>query len=148
MVNEGFSITRPTDGSVRGPMAFATAWLGAAWVAGYLFLIARQGTEMDTPMTVFLATFVAVMAALAFGAAIIKDRNERGAQGMLYAATGGFLPAGVLGLASIGLPLILVGLLALVSAGSRQIPLRFVVAAHALSAIPFVIGVALTIRVS
>lgn len=48
----------------------------------------------------------------------------------------------------IGLPLILVGLLALVSAGSRHIPLRFVVAAHALAAIPFVIGVALTIRIS
>jgi hypothetical protein len=129
-------------------MAIATAVLGAAWVAGYLFIIYRQGTELDTPMTVFLATFVGVMTALALGAALIGDRNEGWAQAMLYAAAGGFLPAGVLGLASIGLPLILVGLLALVSAGARSIPLRFGVAAGAMSAITFVIGVALTVRVS
>ncbi len=129
-------------------MAIATAGVGAAWVAGYLFVIYREGTELDTPMTVFLATFVGVMAALVLGAAGIRDRNERWAQGMLYAAAGGFLPAGVLGLASVGLPLILGGLLALVSVGPRRIPLRFGVAAGALSAIVFVIGIALTIRVS
>jgi hypothetical protein len=143
-----FLNTRPIGGSVRGQMAIATAGLGAAWVAGYLFVIYRQGTELNTPMTVFLATFVGVMTALALGAAVIRDRSEGWAQAMLYAAAGGFLPAGVLGLASIGLPLILVGLLALVSAGPRRIPLRFGVAAGALSAIAFVIGVALTIRVS
>ena len=45
-------------------------------------------------------------------------------------------------------PLVVVGLLALISAGPRRIPQGFAVAAGALSAIIFVIGVALTIRVS
>ena len=126
-----------------------TAWLGAAWVAGYLLIIYQQGaTELDTPMAVFLATFVGVMAALAFGAAVMQHRNDQWAQAMLYAAAGGFVPAGILGLASVGLPLFLVGLLALISAGPRRIPQRFGVAAGALSAIAFVIGVALTIRIS
>jgi hypothetical protein len=129
-------------------MAMATAGLGAAWVVGYLFLIYRQGTELNTPITVFLATFVGVMAALALAAAVIGDRNERIAQGMLYASAGGFVPAGVLGLASIGLPLILVGLLALISVGPRRITYRSGVVAGAVSAIVFAIGVALTIRVS
>jgi hypothetical protein len=130
-------------------MAMATAWLGAAWVAGYLFIIYQQGaTELDTPMTVFLATFVGVMAALAFGAAVMQRRNDQWAQVMLYAAAGGFVPAGILGLASVGLPLILVGLLALISAGPRRIPQSFGVAAGVLSAIAFVIGVALSIRIS
>lgn len=71
-----FLSTRPSGGSVRRRMAIATAGLGAAWVAGYLFVISRQGTELDTPMTVFLATFVGVMAALALGAAVIRDRSE------------------------------------------------------------------------
>lgn len=148
MTSARFSSARPSGGSVRGQVASGTAGLGAAWVAGYLFLIYRQGTELDTPMTVFLATFVGVMAALALGAAVIRRRNDQWAQAMLYAAAGGFVPAGILGLASVGLPLILVGLLALISAGPRRIPQRFGVAAGALSAIAFVIGVALTIRVS
>ena len=58
------------------------------------------------------------------------------------------MPAGILGLASVGLPLILVGLLALISAGPRRISQSFGVAVGALSAIAFVIGVALTIRIS
>jgi hypothetical protein len=89
-----------------------------------------------------------VMAALALGAAVIRNRNDRWAQAMLYAAAGGFLPAGVLGLASIGLPLILAGLLALAAAGPRLIPLPLGVAAAVLSASAFFVGVALTIRVS
>ena len=129
-------------------MAVVTAGLGAAWVAGYLFLIYRQGTELYSPMTLFLATFVGVMAALVVGAAVIRDRNDHWAQAMLYVAAGGFVPAGILGLASVGLPLLLVGLLALISAGPRRIPQRVGVAAGALSAIAFVIGAAMTIRVS
>ena len=71
MTSARFSSTRPSGGSVRSRMAMATAWLGAAWVAGYLLIIYQQvATELDTPMTVFLATFVGVMAALAFGAAV------------------------------------------------------------------------------
>lgn len=99
-------------------------------------------------MTVFLATFVGIMAALALGAAVIRYRNDQWAQAMLYASAGGFVLAGVLGLASIGLPLILVGLLAIISAGPRRITYRVGVAAVAASEIAFAVGVALTIRVS
>jgi hypothetical protein len=67
---------------------------------------------------------------------------------MLYAAGAGCLPAGVVGLASIGLPLILAGLLAFAAAGPRVIPRRFAVAAGVLSAGVFVLGVALNIRIS
>ena len=129
-------------------MAIATAGLGLAWVAGYLFLIGAQGTELYAPTTAFVALFVGAMAALALGAAVIADGSDGRAQGMLYAAAGGFLSAGVLGLASIGLPLIVVGLIALTSAGPRRIPRTLAVAAGALSAAAFVIGVALTIQVS
>ena len=149
MASARFSTRGQAVGSIRGRLAATTAVLGATWVAGYLFIMVEQGaTELDTPMVVFLATFVGVMASLAFIGAVIGDRDERWAQGMLYSAAGGFLPAGVIGLASVGLPLILVGLLALASAGPRRLPLRFGVAAGALSAIVFAIGVALTIRIS
>ena len=82
------------------------------------------------------------MAALALGAAAIRRCNDQWAQAMLYSAAGGFVPAGIVGLASVGVPLVLVGLLALISAGPRRIPQGFAVAAGALSAIIFVIGVA------
>ena len=134
--------------SVRARMALATTGVGAAWVAGYLSIIRSQGTEMGSPGVVFSATFVGVMAALSLGAAVIRDRHDRWAQAFLYAAAGGYLPAGVLGLASVGLPLIVAGLLALAAAGPRLIPARSGVAAGALSACVFLVGVALTIRVS
>jgi hypothetical protein len=141
-------IPERSGASVRGRVATAAGGLGAVWVAGYLLILLRQGTELDTPMTVFIATFVGVMAALAVGAAATHRRDEQRAQAMLYAAGAGFLPAGVVGLLSIGLPLILAGLLAFAAAGPRIIPRRIAVAAGALSAGVFVVGVALNIRVS
>ena len=141
--------THPTmRRSVGARMALATTGVGAATVAGYLFLIESQGTEIGSPGVVFYASFVGVMAALSLGAAVIRDRNDRWAQAFLYAATGGYFPAGILGLASVGLPLIVAGLLALAAAGPRLIPARSGVAAGALSACVFLVGVALTIRVS
>ncbi len=148
MVGAGFFNTSGVGDSVRAPVALLTAGLGAAWVGAYLFIIGRQGTELDAPGTVFIAAFVSVMAALALGAAAVRGRNAQRAQTMLYAAAGGFLPAGILGLASVGLLLILVGFLALVAAGPRIVPSRLGVAAGGLSAFAFAIGVALTIRVS
>jgi hypothetical protein len=128
--------------------SLATAGIGAAWVVGYLLIIQSQGTEMGTPGVVFYATFVSVMAALSLGAAVLCERDPRWAQTLLYAAVGGYLPAGVLGLASVGLPLIVAGLLALSAAGPRLVPVRLGLAAGALSAGLFLAGVAVTIRVS
>lgn len=142
----------PTQQEIRRPgsptRALVTTGIGAAWIVGYLLIIQNQGTEMGSPGVVFYATFVGVMAALSLGAAVIRDRNVRSAQTFLYAAAGGYFPAGILGLASVGLPLIVAALLALTAAGPRLIPVRRGVAAGALSACAFLVGVAATIRVS
>ena len=134
--------------SVNPRIALATAALAGLWIVEYLVTIQSQRTELGSPDVVFPATFAGVMAALSAGAAVIRDRDIRLAQALLYAAAGGLLPAGVLGLASIGLPLIVAGLLALVAAGSRLIPLPLGVTAAVLSTSAFFVGVALTIRVS
>jgi len=128
--------------------ATATAAIGIGWVIGYLLIIRGQGTEQASAVVVFYATFICSMAALAFGAAVIHGRNPRLAQAFLYAASGGFFPAGVLGLASVGLPLIVAALLSLTAVGSHLLPRRIVAAAAGLSAGAFLIGVAATIRVS
>ncbi len=52
--------------------------------------------------------------------------------------------AGVVGLASIGLPLVLAGLLALVAAGPRRLPVVVVATVAAVPLSAFLIGLALT----
>jgi hypothetical protein len=125
-----------------------TAGICAGWAAGYLLNIGSQGTELRSPGVMFYATFVGVMAALAVGAAVLHGRSPQWAQTLLYAAAGGLHAAGFLGLASIGLPLIVATLLSLTAAGSRVIPARRGLAAGLLSAGVFVVGFAATVRVS
>ncbi len=63
---------------------------------------------------------------------------------LLYGATTGYLLAGVVGLASIGLFLIVAGLLAFIGAGPRRVPVGVVAVVVAILASALIIGMALT----
>ena len=70
--------------------------------------------------------------------------TDRADQVLLYGATTGYLLAGLLGLASIGLFLIVAGVLACIGAGPRRVPVGVVAAVVAVSASALIIGMALT----
>ena len=128
---------------MTGKAALAAAGLGAAVDVAYVLLVRSQGTEIASRV-VFFAAFIGVMAALSLAGAAIGKQDERFAQALLYGATAGYLLAGVPGLASIGLPLILAGLLALVAAGPRRLPVWVVATVVAVPMSLFIIGLALT----
>ncbi len=129
---------------MTGKAALAAAVLGAAVDVGYVLVVRSQGTEIASRV-VFFAAFIGVMAALSLAGAAAGGLNERFfAQASLYGATAGYLLAGVVGLASIGLPLVLAGLLALVAAGPRRLPVVVVATVAAVPLSAFLIGLALT----
>ena len=99
--------------------AVAAFGVGAAVDVVYVLLVLGQGTELG-PREVFFAAFLGVMAAFALAGAAMGTLDERFGQVLLYGATTGYLLAGLLGLASIGLFLIVAGLLAFI--GRRTAP--------------------------
>ena len=128
---------------MTGKAALAAAVLGAAVDVGYVLVVRSQGTEIASRV-VFFAAFIGVMAALSLAGAAAGGLNERFSQASLYGATAGYLLAGVVGLASIGLPLVLAGLLALVAAGPRRLPVVVVATVAAVLLSAFLLGLALT----
>lgn len=121
----------------------AAAGVGAAVDVGYVLLVQSQGSEIGSRV-VFFAAFLAVVSALSLAGAAVGKQDERAAQALLYGATTGYLSAGVVGLASTGLPLILAGLLAFVAAGPRRLPVGVVATVAAVPLSVFIIGLVLT----
>ena len=123
--------------------AVAAAGVGVVVEGGYVLQVRAQGTEIGSG-GLFLVAFVGVMAALSLGSAAVGKQHELVAQALLYGATSGYLVAGLVGLASIGLFLIVAGLLALIAAGPRRVSTGVVATVVAISASVFLIGMALT----
>jgi len=84
------------------------------------------------------------MSALSLAGSIRRGRDDRFAQLVLYDASAGYLLAGFVGLASVGLPLILAGILAGVAVGPRRVSARLAATAVLMSAASFILGFALT----
>lgn len=122
--------------------ARAAAAIGAVWDLGYLFIVSGPGIEPE-PNVAFYAGFVGVMSALSV-ASTLPTVDARFAQASRYAAASGFVLAGAMAAASIGLPLVVAGLLALAAADPRVISVRAGASAAALAATAFVAGVAIT----
>ena len=95
----------------RRIFALGAATAGAVTDVGYLRLIAEQDTGSSARVT-FVATFIAVMTALAIIGAIAIGRRRRMAEMALLASAVGFAAVGFVGLWSIGAPLILAALFA------------------------------------
>jgi len=125
----------------RGPARVAGA-IGAVWDVAYLIILNGPIAELGANGA-FYAGFVGVMSALCL-LSTLGRLDPRLAQGMRYAAAPGLVLAGGLGAASIGLPLVLAGLLSLASAGPRLVSIRAGTAAGAVSVLVFLSGVALT----
>lgn len=130
-------------GDEHSRQAIVAAAFGGAVDVGYLLLVRGQGSDF-APRVVFYAAFVAVMAALSLAGGLVGGSNETRAQALLWSATTGYLLAGGLGLASIGLPLVLAGLFALVAARQRRLSAALVATVAALTASVFFVGIALT----
>ncbi len=87
----------------RRIFALGAATAGAVTDVGYLRLIAEQDTGSSARVT-FVATFIAVMTALAIIGAIAIGRRRRMAEMALLASAVGFAAVGFVGLWSIGAP--------------------------------------------
>lgn len=131
-------------GVVGGLSLLSFAGIFAVALIAILGGIAVRPRPFGAAGVVFFAAFIGVMAALSLAGAAIGKQDERFAQALLYGATAGYLLAGVVGLASIGLPLVLAGLLALVAAGPRRLPVVVVATVAAVPLSAFLIGLALT----
>lgn len=99
--------------------AIAAAGIGASVDAGYLLTVNSQGADF-APRVLFFAIFIAVLAGLSLAGAVVGSHRGPVAQALLCAATTGYLEAGGLALASIGIFLVLAGLLAFVAVGPRR----------------------------
>ncbi len=89
-------------------LSLIAALIAFADDALYILLIRSQGNSLDARV-MFVAFFIATEAAVALGAALVGRRAVRVV--LLGAASGGLLALGLLGLFSIGLPLVVAGLL-------------------------------------
>jgi hypothetical protein len=113
----------------------------------YILLIRSQGNAHDARV-MFVAVFIASEAAVALGAALVDRPAVRTV--LLGAASGGLLALGLLALFSIGLPLVVAGLLTTLawtrSIGAGQSspvkPLSLAVAGVAV--VVLAVGIALT----
>jgi hypothetical protein len=97
-------------------VAMAAAVAGGVADVGYLRLISDQGTGIGARVA-FIAGFVALMTALAAIGAILFGRAAAASQLVLLGSASGFLGLGLIALFSIGIALILAGVLALIGAG-------------------------------
>lgn len=89
------------------------AAIGFATVAVYIAIIVNQDTDTsDYPRVGFVTLYFASLSAAAFASASAEGRRS---VAMRSAATSGFLFWGLIAAASIGLPLLIAGLMALVA---------------------------------
>jgi hypothetical protein len=137
-------VQSPRSRPISSPSLIA-ALIAFADDALYILLIRSQGNAQDARV-MFVAVFIASEAVVALGAALVDTPAVRTV--LLGAASGGLLALGLLGLFSIGLPLVVAGLLTTV-AWTRSIgpgqpspvkPLSFAVALVAVMVLAVGIG--------
>jgi hypothetical protein len=105
------AITRPR--AARDWAAIAAAIIGFATVIAYLAIIVEQETSSDDyPLVAFVTVYFATLSVAAF---ISVSANTRRCVALRSAAAAGFLFWGLIAAASIGLPLLVAGLVALVA---------------------------------
>lgn len=107
----------------RRVMALAAAVAGAVIDVGYLRLIVDQASGVDARV-VFVAGYIGLAAVLALVGAIRMGRDDRLAQAALLGSATGFIGIGVVALFSIGLSLLIAGVIAAMAAiavGPRRV---------------------------
>lgn len=93
--------------------SIAAAMIGFATVIAYLAIIVQQETgSEDYPLVAFVTLY---FAALSAGALMSVSADTRRCVALRSAATAGFLFWGLIAAASIGLPLLIAGLIALIA---------------------------------
>jgi hypothetical protein len=124
--------------------ARVTTWIAialtVAMVIAYFPLTA--GNQFDRARISFVAAYVVLIAAL-LAASLAKGIDGSVRRSLRIGAGGGLLVLGVLALMSIGLPLVIAGVLAFVAAGSTAVEKRL--SATLLSAAAAVVAVAVLI---
>jgi len=99
--------------SARDWASIAAALIGFATVIAYLAIIIQQETQSDDyPLVAFVTMYFAALSAAAFASVSAPTRR---CVALRSAATAGFLFWGLIAAASIGLPLLVAGLVALVA---------------------------------
>jgi hypothetical protein len=98
--------------------------LAVATLATYLVLLARQGTPLNNPRVLFVAVSIAIFSALTGIGALIRQARTRTL--LLTLATAGLLGVGFIGAWSIGISLLLAGVLtgAAAAAAARASAIR------------------------
>ncbi|MGH2381221.1 MAG: hypothetical protein ACRDG7_08375 [Candidatus Limnocylindria bacterium] len=91
------------------PAALACA-LAAATLVTYVALLDRQGTPLSNPRVAFVAASIAILSLLTGAGALVRSASVRAT--LLGLATPGLLGVGFIGAWSIGLSLLLAGILA------------------------------------
>lgn len=126
--------------TLRVALAVAIALLDGA---AYLFLIGSYGSDGARSRTSFIVAYLVVLSGLALIGAAMAALAHRSAGPLLWAASTGYAGLGLVGIASIGLPLLLAAGLASWSA-LRWPATPLTVAAAALPIIILVVGFTLT----
>lgn len=99
--------------AARDWASLLAAAIGFATVVAYIAIIVNQDTDSsDYPRVAFVTLYFAALSAAAFASVSV---NGRRCVTMRSAATAGFLFWGLIAAASIGLPLLIAGLMALVA---------------------------------
>jgi hypothetical protein len=133
--------SQPRDRTIV--FSLAAAVLGAATVIVYLVLINSQADGMD-PRVAFFASFIGLMAVFSLSGAVAAKRGNGISRTFLLAALMGNMAIGILGILSIGAPLVVAGALLLaVKPFSAGHPLRNLLP-PALVLIVLALGIALT----
>ena len=123
--------------------AIVASGIGLAVDLSYVVIVAGQQTDLEGRHIV-VALYITAMSALCTAGALMGRRPHGIDQALRVAGGAGLLFIGVLGLASIGAPLLLAGVLAIFTSDAERVTGRMVAAAAGFSAAPLVIGFALT----
>jgi hypothetical protein len=106
------AITRRTR-AARDWASIAAALIGFATVIAYIAIIVRQETQRDDyPLIVFVTCYFAALSTAAF---VSVSADTRRCVALRSAAAAGFMFWGLIAAASIGLPLLVAGLVALIA---------------------------------
>ena len=117
--------------------------IGAALDVGYVLIVRSQGYPVDSRV-VFYVAFVAVVSAVTLVGAVVVTLDRRLAQPLLYGAATGYFLTGALGIASVGMPLIVAGVVSIITVGRRRASFVVITVAATIPAATFLIGLMLT----
>jgi hypothetical protein len=134
------------DGAARRPTVLRVLLAAAIALlddAAYVVLISGYGPDGRGSRTLFIVAFVLVVSGLALVGAAMTALDHRAAGPLLWTAGTGYAGLGLLGIASIGLPLLLAAGLTCWSA-LRWPATRMTVVAAALPLVLLAAGFALT----